>query len=165
MTNRSRNGYAYNPPIRGKLAARHTLLAEAYMACQMLGLAYSGQVGGDGIGVLHLMLATMGIDDIWGYCFGLVGVGMMWFSLSEFFIGRNWDDKTIAWFAAWREACAVGALFLWIIVLYLLTTTSLSTFKTMVLTVPVHLLMAAYFVWENGRVRFFIGKWNLARTR
>ncbi|WP_347558590.1 hypothetical protein [Robbsia sp. KACC 23696] len=161
----NREGGRYSPPIRGRLAARHTLLAETYMGITMIALGYSGQTGGDGSGVLHQVLERMGIDDIWGYCFIVIGLAMVWFSLSEFFIGRHWDDKTISWFATWRKGCAASAGILWLIVGYLLSTTSLSAFKGLTLTVPVHLALAAYFVWENSRVRFFIGKESLARAR
>jgi hypothetical protein len=135
------------------------------MGYQMVSMAYSGQVGGDGSGVMHQMLERMGIDDIWGWTFLLTGVGMLFFSLSEFIAGRRWNSSAIAWFAGWRKCCAGCAAILWLIVGYLLFTTSLSAFKTLTLTVPLHLAMACYFVWENSRVRFYMWHPRVARAR
>ncbi|MGI4982983.1 MAG: hypothetical protein ACRYGL_06595, partial [Janthinobacterium lividum] len=99
MRHRNRDGFAYDPPLPGRLAARHTLLAEIYMGWHMMTLGYSGQANGDGTGILHQVLARIGIDDIWGYSFIAVGTFMLQCALIEFLWGRRWND-----YAIWRLA-------------------------------------------------------------
>ncbi|SDV49066.1 hypothetical protein [Chitinasiproducens palmae] len=161
MASQTRDFHAYHPPRPGRLAARHTLLAEIYMGWQMIALGYSGQVGGsDGSGVLHQVLEHLGIDDIWGYSFLLVGVFMLQCAAVEFVWGRKWDDQAIRIASGFRKASSAAALVLWGIALYYLLTTSLAAFKSMTMLVPLHLGMAVYFLWENSRVYFYTGKWN-----
>lgn len=165
MPNRIREGHPYNPPIPGKIGARHTLLVEIYMAFSMITIGYSGQVGGDGSGALHRCLEHLGLDDIWGYSFCLIGILMVQGAFVEFIWGRHWEDAAIQRAAQWRKFCSFAATILWLVALYLQLTTPLRTFISMLLMSPINIALSGYIFWETARVHFFIGTFHASRAR
>jgi len=159
MTNRKRDGYNHSPPIRGHLAARHTLLAEVLLGWQTISLGISGQTGGDS-GLLHNILLNMGLANTWGYYLIFVGYLMLQNAGIEFWLGRRWGDKYVRLMAGARRMGALGSVFAWIIIAYLEFRTPLNGFKTLAWMVPVNLSMSAYIFWETTRVYFFLGTFS-----
>lgn len=165
MPNRANPRASYSKPQRGLLAARHTLLMEVLLGWYMMTLGYSGQTGGDGTGVLHMVLEKMGLDDIWGYYFIAVGYLMLQNAAVEFFLGRYWGDEAIRWMAIARSATSLASIFAWVITLYLLIQTPLSVFKGLELMTPLAVALSSYTYWETTRVHSIIGGWSVTTAR
>lgn len=155
-----RDRHGYNPPLPGRLAARHTLIAEFIVGVQMMTLGYSGQTGGDGTGILHVVLERLGLDDTFGYYFLFAGLFMLQAATIEFLWGKSWSDDAIFRMAGFRKLAALGSAFGWLILMYLQLTTPLNTFKSLIIQAPVYLAVSLYFLWETRRVEYYTSTWQ-----
>lgn len=130
-----------------KIATRHLLLLELYMAMTMVVWGISGGIGG---GALFLFLGHTGQNAEWGVTLCAIGALQFLIAGAEWSFGRGWSDQSLQWSVSARFWASFLSVAVWVYVCQVVIAEPAARQAwALTLQAPMSVIFAVISCWMN----------------